>query len=164
MITFHHIDRDQLDDLVRYNGGRRGASRVLGVTSAQLETWQRTATTPQCALRLLWLLAPEGAAMLDHEAKERLVCLDRLNEALRTALARAESETARLRSAYQAQVHHLTAENRLLRSFALKTGLSKELGRLSAELQTIADALSEGGRRAANSAMASDHHEAAAAP
>lgn len=163
MITFHHIDRDQLDDLVRYNGGRRGASRVLGVTSAQLETWQRTATTPQCALRLLWLLAPEGAAMLDHEMNERLVCFARLNEALRIALARAESDTERLRFAYQAQVQQLAAENGLLRSFVLNPGLSKELSRLSAELQTIADVLSDGGR-ATNSAVASDHRGAATVP
>jgi len=156
MISFRHINHEQFDDLLRYNGGHRGASRVLGVTPTQLNTWHRTASTPQCALRLLWLLTPEGAALLDHEMNGRLVCLGQLNQALRIALARAESETVRLRSSYQAQIEHLKTENRVLRSLISNPGLSKELGRLSAELQTIADVLPDRGECETTMALASD--------
>lgn len=141
MVPFPHISQDQCADLVRLCGGVGPATRALGVTRKQLEAWQRTSTTPQAALRLLWLLSPEGNWLLHHDLTEKLHLVDRVRAALERKLRRSETDMARVRSAYQAEVDQLKLENHRLRSLISHPGLTSALGTLSADLQTITDTL-----------------------
>lgn len=163
MIPFHHISQDQCVDLVRLCGGVGPATRLLGVTRKQLEAWQRTSTTPQAALRLLWLLSPDGNWVLHHDLSEKLRLLSQVRAALERELWRVETDLARVRTAYQAEVDQLKLENQRLRSLISHPGLTSVLGTLSADLQTITDTLLDKGGDTTKQATAAPSSRVSAA-